>query len=196
MFPKDSTAISDEPGLPPKVDIYIADRRPTHEILQGATVEYGLGSYVPVSLDWGDLVANPPGTTVPAWFASPAGMQVANGQIEVSVGNCGELAAAGTTVTLWQRDWPAAAPTPLWKDAGWVHLATSAQQLVPPGGVAAFTFPAPQPGTRRLILAEATCTGDRAITDPAFQLSCSSSSLVPLNEMVAGDNNIGLMLVD
>ena len=172
----------------------IADLRPTQEILPAAAVEHGPGSYVPVSLDWGDLPGQNPGSTVPQWFASPAAMQIANGQVEVTVANCGRVPAAGTSVTLWRRDWPNGDP-PLWNDGYWVSVGTAGPQTIGPGGSSVFQFPEPAPGTRSLLLAEATCPADRSITDPAGLLSCSTN-MTPLNELVAGDNNLGLMLVE
>ena len=52
MYQPDPDPLYTAPGLPPEVDVYISDRRPTALDWDGSPVEYGSGSYVPVPLRW------------------------------------------------------------------------------------------------------------------------------------------------
>jgi hypothetical protein len=68
---------------------------------------------------------------------------------------------------------------------------------VPAGGEVQFgpftTLPTTPKGARLLIFAEATCPGDRANSDPATALPCSTQP-TSIVDLVAGDNNLGLRL--
>jgi hypothetical protein len=191
-------AINNAPGLPPPVDIYIADRRPTAETIRRCAVRYGAGSYVPVSLDWGRY-ANAPGVAgpgIPAWFARSAAMRLRAGQIFVRVGNRGAQTALGVTVSLWWHAWPAGNDPPLWNTPQWATIgAQPAAQDVPSGQTRTFGgfALAPAPG-RYLVFAQATCADDRANPDPATGYACSLLP-TPLPDLVANDNNLGLTVI-
>jgi hypothetical protein len=197
-------SFTNAPGYPPPVDIFIESRRPTTDLASG-TLDYGKGSYVPVSLEWNldQIEADPP----PAWQAwrdsSGAGHDAievsATGDIYVWVQNRGGYDAAGVTVRAWWRDWPNSAPPPNWNDGYWEELdSTHPVQVVPQGGKVRFgpyTY-VNAPAGRHIVLAEATCGDDRANTDtastlPLPPLPCSYRP-TPLVDLVANDNNLGL----
>lgn len=193
----------DGPGSPEPVDIYIADGRTTRDEAIDDRTDYGRGSYVPVSLHWqarDDAAAG----TAPRWQADPQTGIVwrpADGLVEVRVGNRGHAPASNVTVRLWSREWSAGAAPPPWEPggAGWTPCqpAGQAPQAILPGppadaGMFAFQF-APGPGVH-LLFAQATCAEDRANTDPALSLACSSVD-TPLVDLVANDNNLGLRVV-
>jgi hypothetical protein len=197
-------SFTNAPGYPPPVDIFIESRRPTTDLVSG-TLDYGKGSYVPVSLEWDldQLEADPP----PAWQAwrdpSGAGQDAievsATGDIYVWVQNRGGYDATGVTVRVWWRDWPNSTPPPNWNDGYWEELDSAHPvQVVPQGGKVRFgpyTY-VNAPAGRHIVLAEATCGDDRANTDTASTLSlpplpCSYCP-TPLVDLVANDNNLGL----
>ena len=108
--------IANAPGLPPPVDVYIEDLRPTTETTPYGQIEYGPGSYVPVSLDWDpNQIGSGP---TPLWQADPTnGIQVVGVNITVTVGNRGSQAATNVQVSVWWCPWPAGSAPPLWGDA-------------------------------------------------------------------------------
>jgi hypothetical protein len=186
--------ITTAPGLPPAVDVYIRDLRPTTETTLYGPIEYGPGSYIPVSLDWGP--------SAPQWQADPAdGIVVADGNISVTVGNRGSQPAANVQVSVWWCAWPAAAAPPQWGDplALWMpcNPQPSGGQNIAPGAQAnfgPFAF-APPAGARYLVFAQATCPDDRANTDGATLFACSLMP-TPLLDLVPNDNNLGLLVVE
>jgi hypothetical protein len=200
-------SFTNAPGYPPPVDIFIESRRPTTDLASG-TLDYGKGSYVPVSLEWDlhQIEADPP----PAWQAWRDSSGTGHDAIEVSstgdiyvwVQNRGRYDAAGVTVRVWWRDWPNSSsppPPPDWNDGYWEELdSTHPVQVVPQGGKVRFgpyTY-VNAPAGRHIVLAEATCADDRANTDtasalPLPPLPCSYRP-TPLVDLVANDNNLGL----
>jgi hypothetical protein len=197
-------SFANAPGYPPPVDIFIESRRPTTDLASG-TLDYGKGSYVPVSLEWDldQIEADSP----PVWQAwrdsSGAGHDAievsATGDIYVWVQNRGGYDASGVTVRVWWRDWPNSAAPPVWNDGNWEELdSTHPAQVVPRGGKVRFgpyTY-VNSPAGRHIVLAEATCADDRANTDTASTLAlpplpCSYRP-TPLVDLVANDNNLGL----
>jgi hypothetical protein len=192
-------SFTNAPGYPPPVDVYIADLRPTSESTPGGVINYGPGSYNPVSLEWdpNQVQADPP----PKWQADPAAITLsATGEISVVVGNRGNAPAQAVSVSVWWKSWPAG-PAPQW-DATWTQCAPigPAIQNIPPNGQANFgpfaAVPLPA-GTRYLLLAQATCLDDRANIDagpPATNLPCSQKP-TPLVDLVANDNNLGLRVL-
>ena len=196
-------SFTNAPGYPPPVDVYIADLRPTSESTPGGVINYGPGSYNPVSLEWdpNQVQADPP----PKWQADPAAISLsATGEISVVVGNRGNAPAQAVSVSVWWKRWPAG-PPPKWditSAGGWQQclLTGPATQNIAPGGQVTFsTFAAvPLPaGTRYLLLAQATCLDDRANIDagpPATNLPCSQKP-TPLVDLVANDNNLGLRVL-
>jgi hypothetical protein len=196
----DPGTITDTPGPPPVVDVYIEDRRPTTEATRYGSVAYGPGSYIPVSLDWdpNQVESDPP----PLWQADrTSGIRVVGGNIYVDVGNRGGQTAANVQVSVWWCAWPAGAP-PKWGDPAtpWTpcNPQPSAAQNIGHGANATFgpfAFAAPPPvGTRYLVFAQATCPMDKANTDPTTLLPCSQMP-TPLLDLVAGDNNLGLIVL-
>jgi hypothetical protein len=178
----DPLAVIDAPGQPPDIDVYIDNGRPDSE---GA---HPRGGYMPVSLDW---------NTSPApWHATSAALQAGNGQVSVRVANRGQSAATGVVVRVSHASWPAAQPVPPWNTTAWQVLGTAGPQTVPGGSAVVFgpLGGLPTGSGRYLILAEATCAGDLANTDPATDLPCSTQP-TPLVPLVAGDNNLGLRLL-
>jgi hypothetical protein len=189
-------SFTNAPGYPPPVDVYIADLRPTTESTPGGVIDYGPGSYNPVSLEWdpNQVQADPP----PKWQADPAAISLsANGRISVVVGNRGNALAQAVSVSVWWKRWPPG-PAPQW-DATWTQCAPIGPALrnIPPNGQANFgpfaAVPLPA-GTRYLLLAQATCPDDRANIDPATNFPCSQKP-TPLLDLVANDNNLGLRVL-
>ena len=169
------------PGLPPPVDLYIADRR-----------SHGAGGYWPVPL------TAPAGQT-PDWHAADAGIARAQGKLVVKVRNRGHAAATGVDVTCWVL--PAGAANPD-DPAPWQPLAASAG--APPTTVglnsaAAFRFDPVVGGTPLTgpywVKASATCPADRSNLDP-MTTTPLANAVVPLADLVANDNNIGLRIVN
>ena len=182
----DPDEIVDGPGQPPPVDAFIDDRRPD------AAGDHPRGGYVPVSLAWGSA-ANPP-----PWHARDDDLHVNYaGEVSVRVRNRGHLDANGVEVQVWWVDWPKSeAEPPLWDPVQWTSLGTSGPDTIPAGAVATFTGFAPlsqPPGTRRLILAAAGCPADRSNVDFTTGLPCALHP-TPVVDLVAGDNNLGLVL--
>jgi hypothetical protein len=86
------------PGLPPLVDVYIADRRRDDG-------DAGDGGYAPVPLRHGD---------VEAWHAHAGWLRRANGQLTVRVANRGSAQATGTGLRIWWMTPAAAAAVLTW----------------------------------------------------------------------------------
>jgi hypothetical protein len=187
--------ITNAPGAPPPVDVYIDDRRPNFDnCAQSGNMDYGRGSYNPVSLEW-DGAQTEAGPT-PDWQATTRAIDVQGNNIKVWVGNRGAQAATGVTVQIWWCTWPAATNPPLWNDAaaGWNYSAVSAPQNINAGGGEVdFNFVEALPATRYIILAKASCSDDLANTD-VTTLPCSYRK-TRLVDLVSGDNNIGLRVI-
>jgi hypothetical protein len=196
--------ITNAPGLPPPVDIYIQDLRPASDATPYGDIAYGPGSYIPVSLDW-DL--NQSGSTPPPlWQADPTAIVVSGSNISVTVRNRGNQPAVNVQVSVWWCAWPGSTNPPKWNDSSvtWTPCTPPAgpgQTINPDSGpgptptdFGPFTFVPPPPGTRYLVLAQATCEDDRANTDPAPALPCSYLP-TRLIDLVANDNNLGLIVV-
>jgi hypothetical protein len=190
--------IINAPGSPPPVDIYIESLRPTADPASG-TLDYGKGSYVPVSLDW-NVNQNGLLSNAPAWQASQSAITVVGNKITVSVGNRGTAPATNVEVKVWCRAWTAGTAPPSWNDplAVWQPCPLAAGQpqfqTVAAGSSVPFGFSHTPPANRYLILAQATCADDPANSDPAAGLPCSSYP-VRLIDLVPNDNNLGLRVV-
>jgi len=186
------------PGYPPPVDIFIESLRPTTDPASGA-LDYGKGSYVPVSLDW-DLNQDGLLSHAPAWQASQTAITVVGNDITVRVENRGSAPATNVEVKVWCRAWAAGTPPPDWNDplAVWqpCSLAVGQPQFqtVPPASSVPFEFSHAPPANRYLILVQATCAADRANSDPMAGFACSIHR-VRLIDLVPNDNNLGLRLV-
>jgi hypothetical protein len=190
MYPPTADGVYAAPGLPPAVDVYIADRRPSALVWGRSEVEYGPGAYVPVPLAWNDQHPNPD------WLANPDVIQEVNGGLQVTVGNRGTAPARQVSVTLWLINWPAGQPPgPDWDPATWQVVMHNQLIDIPPNDTRQFgPIPLPASPARRLVLAQATCTADRAIIDPVLGLSCATNPTA-LSQLVPGDNNLGLTVL-
>lgn len=190
--------ISNTPGLPPPVDIYIEDRRPNSQATPYGNIAYGPGSYLPVSLEWDPHQSGL--DAPPLWQADATAIVVAGGNISVKVANRGSQPTMNVTVSVWWRAWPDGDDPPKWNDPALVWTAcnppVSPGQTIDPGPPVEFdfTFDPPPPGTRYLVLAQATCGDDLANTDTTTALPCSQLP-TPLVDLVANDNNLGLIVV-
>lgn len=187
--------VTNAPGLPPPVDVYIADGRRS-ETTESGIIEYGPGNYAPVSLHW-DRHQTGEEDPLPPWQADPDAITVEAAGISVVVRNRGSEKATDVTVAVWWHEWPDDAPAPVWNEPGWEpsDLQTIAAQDIESGAYAVFgPFPfAPTSGQRFIILAKASCPDDRAYIDEPT-LACSSMR-PRLVDLVSGDNNVGLRVV-
>ena len=187
--------IINAPGSPPPVDIFIEDRRPNIDAF--ADIDYGPGSYNPVSLDW-DKNQNA-STVAPDWQADSSAIVVSGNNISVAVGNRGTESATNVDVEVWWQEWPAATPPPDWDATTWTQGPPSSNgplNIAAGGQPASFNFAAvPLPvGKRYLLLARASCSDDLANIDTTTNLPCSQQP-TPLVDLVANDNNLGLLVV-
>ncbi len=185
------------PGKPRPVDVYVKSLRPHWDAGMNGEVPYGDGSYVPVSLHWQNATNSP----APLWQADPAAgiVRRPGGQIDVKVGNRGTRTASGVKVSVWAITWPANQPPPMWQNGSgaWQQLSPNpiAAQNIPAGQsrtFGPFNFPAP-PAGRHIIVAIASCRGDK----PLIELPHHACSFIdtPLADLVAGDNNLGLLVI-
>ena len=190
--------ITNAPGLPPPVDIYIADRRPLIDATPAGAIDYGPGNYWPVSLAWD---ANQNGGDVPPmWQAAASAIDVQGKTITVSVGNRGSAIAAHVSVNVWWRAWVVGDPRPDWNDGSalWtacVLTGPASASITAGAGPAVFKFTHAPPTTRYIVFAAATCDDDPANTDAATSFPCSFQP-TPLVDLVSGDNNLGLRVVN
>lgn len=187
--------VTNAPGQPPAVDLFIANGR-SSETTENGIIEYGPGSYAPVSLHWDQGQTGD--DTLPPWQAHLQAITLAPDGISVAVGNRGLETATDVTVTVWWHEWLDATAPPAWNDTGWK---SSSPQPVPaqdiePGAYGVFgPFPfAPASGRRFIILALASCPDDPACTDASTHLACASMK-TQLVDLVTGDNNAGLRVV-
>ena len=188
--------VTNAPGSPPPVDVYIKDRRPPSDKDLG--IAYGDGSYNPVSLEWDpsqSQAADPP-----LWQADSAAITKANnGAISVVVGNRGTALATNVAVSVWWHEWPNGATPPDWDSASWTSCppSSNATMSISPGGQVTFGQFAAVPlasGKRYILLARASCADDPANIDAATNLPCSQQP-TPLVDLVANDNNLGLCVL-
>jgi len=187
--------ITNAPGMPPPVDVYIADSRPLADATTNGGSDYGPGNYLPVSLEWDRNQQG--GDPAPAWQA-PSAIAVQGKNIRVKVGNRGSQSAANVRVSVWYREWPKNTKPPTWHNGtGWKQCSppVSGGQSIAAGGEKTFgPFAHTPPAKRYLILAQATCNADPANTDLATGLPCSYLE-TNLKDLVAGDNNLALRLL-
>ena len=205
----DPLAVVDAPGKPPDPDVFIDDLRYHSE------GNFQRGGYMPVSLDWKPVptppVPQPPPAvtphppTAPLWHATADAIRVVGNAVTVvEVSTRGPSSANQVTVQVWWTAWPSSQPNPpAWNDGTWKSLGTSTPQTVSPwpartpfgpfSASGAAALPTSPSGRRLLILATATCAADRANTDAATGLHCSTMK-TPIVDLVAGDNNVGLRL--
>jgi hypothetical protein len=176
--------VNNAPGLPPAVDVYIDDLRPPSDSVQPR------GGYMPVQLDW----ANPPGT--PSWLATPAAIQIVGNRVRVTVSNRGNSPANAVSVRVWWALANVVNNPPPWNTPGaWTEIlgANSGPQTIPAGGSRQFGPFNGLPGGkgRYLVVASASCAGDQSNIEAPLPVA---TSLTPIVDLVAGDNNIGLQV--
>lgn len=184
--------IHDAVGKPPRVDVFIDDRRAAVDAAHRA------GEYTPVSLDWT--------TAAPAWHASAQGISIGPGGVSVTVGNRGTGLATQVRVLVWFKERLAATPL-VWNrhDNSWTHL--NPGPAAPGGPIASGSSQTYGPfpglpstsGKRYLVLAEVHALGDLANTHnalpvpvPFLDLPCAIGD-TRLVDLVANDNNLGLL---
>jgi hypothetical protein len=189
--------ITNAPGTPPPVDVYIQDLRPTSDTsAPSGAIQYGPGGYNPVSLDWDpdQKQSDKP----PQWQASRDAIVVSStGEISVVVKNRGTQQAKNVEVSVWWHDWPTGAPSgppPDW-DTSWTRCSPSGSTVldIAPSGEKTFgpfsAVPSSLAGKRYLLLAIASCADDLANTATSFACSFPPT---PLLDLAANDNNLGL----
>jgi hypothetical protein len=194
MYPDPAAVSGDVPGVPPSVDVFIDSGRPVAASTPYGVIQYGPGSYAPVSLHWQSVQADP----IPLWQASANAIRHLGGnQYAVVVGNRGQAPATGVSVQLWCVAWPlnAAAP-PDWLNAAWINAGSIGPQAIGPGLTATFgPFTDPTAaGTRHVLLAVADCVGDQANINPLTSLPCATNPTRVI-DVVANDNNLGLIVI-
>jgi hypothetical protein len=203
MYPAVEDEISNAPGVPNDVDIFIEDQRQTREETRSATVEHDPGTYVPVSPDWGkyEKYANVPGASEPAWFAKQEAVKFVESKnsILVTVGNRGRKPAQNVSVTVWWHEWEVDTDPPPWDRTSpkWRSSGSMSEPSIDSGDKKTFgPFEKPMTDSGRyLVLAEASCGADLPNTDPNTRLSCSLEP-TPLPELVVNDNNLGLAVIN
>lgn len=165
----DPRATAEGPGLPPPVDVYIADRR-------GEGGGAGDGGYAPVPLRHAD--ADQP------WHAHGDGVRRAKGRVQVRVNNRGAKRAAAVGVRAW---WTASDPAA--KTISWRPFGTVPRQSVAAGDGVDFQLPLPAAaGARPWVLVSAEAPADASnLTGDA-----PPSSWDEVLELVAHDNNLAL----
>lgn len=202
MFVNDVEQTTNGLGLAAPVDVYVRDGRPTEESLPGGTTSYGPGSYAPVSLDW---------TGARAWMVGE--------DQGFNIGNRGRQPANGVRLRMWlgvllgdmtEDRWDLGDNIewllfhPVIVDVSALVQGDEAPVDIPDTftqemetadiGIAAF-----------VILLESSCDDDLANSDPQALLSAKIDNangddppVKPraLADLVAGDNNLGLMLID
>jgi hypothetical protein len=135
------------------------------------------------------------------WHAHRHALVVDSGNIKVRVRNRGQKNAAGVKVSVWYAVWKKNTSPPPWGSPKWKRISsTVAAQTVPAWPHPAVTFePFPLPAfpsnTRLLILAAADCAADPANINSATGLPCANGP-APIIDLVAGDNNLGLRLLE
>ncbi|WP_298932840.1 hypothetical protein [uncultured Ruegeria sp.] len=197
MFPPDPAKPHNGIGVPPEVDIYVADRRPETEDTSVGPVEYGPGSYRPVSLDWG---------ADPLWLMTNA----------VVFGNRGSVTAENVELRIWIGKLSGDPSTPGWDEnpssLKWEDRVFS----LPLGDIASGVSTQTDAGDldqevqdamatkNAVLLFEISCADDHANTDPAkalpVALEVEAGDVTPnlpgtpraLTDLVATDNNLGL----
>ena len=150
--------ITNAPGAPPPVDVYINDLRPTWDnCAQSGNIDYGPVATIRSRLSGLALrlkpVRRPPGRRP----LMPSTYRVTTLRCE---SQSRHPSRHGVTVQIWWCTWPALTNPPLWNDgaAGWNSSAISAPQNVNAGGGEVnFNFVEALPATRYIILAEASC---------------------------------------
>lgn len=157
------------PGKPPRVDVFIADRR-------GPGGSAGDGGYAPVPLRAG---------TDERWHAHGDWIRRAGAQLIVRVGNRGSQPAADTTVQWW---WTS--DTPSADRVRWVAAKTAVRpQSVAGGGDVEFRLPRPASAAKAAwVLVSVHAPAD----PPNLTADVPPSTWAEVLELVVHDNNLAL----
>ena len=172
-------------GLPPAVDVFIDDQRLDSDSVQPR------GGYMPVQLDWGHLAGEP------SWLARAGEIQVGGNQVQqVRVFNRGSQAANGVSVRVFYALAQNVNNPPAWNTTPWKEIfsTNSGPLSINPGAAAVFgpfTNLQTTPNRRYLVVASASCVDDLSNVEAPFPVA---SSKTPIVDLVAGDNNIGLVV--
>jgi hypothetical protein len=166
-------------GLPPMVDLWVMDRRPSAE----------QGGYEPDTLEW------PVANAEPCWFADPqeGAWEDEKGDVHVAVRNRGALSATDVAVRAWRA--PAGS---LLLD--WQYLGEADISKVASGEVEMACIPG-RPGGEapHYLLVEASSSEDRSNLDAGTSLPCASGTPPDrpeaVRDLVANDNNLALRLI-
>lgn len=198
MFPEDPARVTNGPGLPPPVDLYIGDRRPESVGTTSGEVRVGPGSYTPVSLAW------------------DAGAGWTIDLNTLVIGNRGRTVAQNVTMRAWLGKVTLAAGDRPDVNGSIAWLAQQAFQLneQPPDSLAgplgndrferAIAEMQPGPAPDHIILFELSTPFDRANTDPFAGLSAAVTTQFKtqlpqtpraLIDLVANDNNLGVLFL-
>ncbi|MEO1493704.1 MAG: hypothetical protein AAFV19_16250 [Pseudomonadota bacterium] len=199
MFPDDPATVLNGPGQAPPVDLYVRNQRPLKVQTTAGPLAYGPGAYVPVSLDWGENAR---------WLMDP--------DAAIVLGNRGSDPAPSITVRAWigvvsgtpgdpgwdlgkNITWKAALPDRRIRqiDAETVRKVNHLNKVV---------NELKRSRDSAVLLIEISNPDDRANTDPAAALPAmvadgaaglSDLPTIPrqLTDLVACDNNLGLMLI-
>ena len=191
----DGAIDNNDKGKPPAVDIYIEDGRPEYEEWCDGRVEHGKGSYVPVSLEEPETTV---GSKRPDWFSDAIKVDRKTNNISVKVSNRGSEVATDVNVRVFYTQWDGSR-LPAWESGGgkvWREAKLKGGRTMSSVNECAVFGPftgLPCDDENYLILAEASCAADRANTDQNSCLPCSRKKM-PLANLVANDNNLGLKL--
>lgn len=132
-----------------------------------------------------------PGEPVDIWiseFPTPSDAQVAKAsKVYLKVANRGTAAAKNVQVTVWAL----AVAHGILRRPGEDRQIYERKVQIPPGKSVnlQFSWKPTVPGAQTL-LAEATCEDDRSIMEPKTALPCALEG-APLDQLLAGDNNLG-----
>ena len=197
MFVQDPEKTHNGMGPARDVDVYVQDRRPLSEVVNGSRFAYGPGSYCPVSLDWNHA----------ALWQMPG---------EIVFGNRGSAAANACHL----RGWIGVVNDPdlecgLVSQISWLAKFLDID-ISPIAAGEARSFQSDEmdaevesarsqadSGAVLLVLLELTCPDDRANTDPLQEFAVrvgADLAVLPLTpraltDLVANDNNLGLQAI-
>ena len=186
------------PGLAPASDVFVASRRAGER-----------GGYAPVTFANDAHLADRSAFWVrrnPAGSAHEEPKGGVDNFVFVRVGNRGQNSAADTTVRVWRVQLAIGGHIPLWTDAGWTELkpvtaGDEGPKSVPAGTIGVrfgpFRWTGAQSNVRYALLVAATCASDPSNLDPLPPdppLPCATAPC-DVEELVAFDNNLGLVLV-
>ncbi len=197
MFVEEVKQTTNGPGRAAPVDVYLRDGRPEEDDVLGGTLHYGPGSYAPVSLDW---------TGERAWMVDPAQGFV--------LGNRGRVASGEVRLRMWLGIVTGDMTEPHWdltNSINWMlvvplppvpNLDPESTEVVGIHDDINVAMGQASEGTTFICLLESSCDDDLANSDPQALLAAEIPDQAnpprqprALTDLVAGDNNLGLMLL-